>query len=512
MKQIRIFLERWGIHSFLLPAFFALHTYNQYYGLISCKVTINAFLLLLLIFLIVFLFLLIFIRDINKSFLVTTILGSIILFYGVIKDFIQLTLQCRFFSKYSVLLPLMLVTAIILIAFVLKRKEHRKLTLFLNLLFLIFIFTDGTKLFISDKSFFLQQNILIRNNQLVPDSLPNPYSKPDVYYLVLDSYPGTHFLKEYMDYDNSPFNNSLKEKGFFVIQNPKSNYNRTAFSIASTLNFEFLRNISSYMPITPKFYNHARLTIDNSTVPKVFKHYNYQFYNLSVFDIGGIPSLRRENFLTLPEKSILFYNTLPERLKSDLLWNLVTGKNAIPFIQKMINKNEQVLATSEKGKMNYNNLIIDSLQKISEQKTTYPKFIYAHVYLPHPPFFYDENGNENEFKYVITEESQKNKLLFLSYLKYTNKIITELAEKIIKANGNHAVIIIQSDHGFRDFKEGPSLPHTFFKNYSAFYFPDKNYSSLYDTMSNINTFPVLFNKYFNTNIPLKRDTSVFLSY
>jgi hypothetical protein len=72
------------------------------------------------------------------------------------------------------------------------------------------------------------------------------------------------------------------------------------------------------------------------------------------------------------------------------------------------------------------------------------------------------------------------------------------------------LIILQSDHGFTDFEGGPSKPALFFKNYSAFYFPDKNYSSLYDTMSNINTFPVIFNKYFGMNIPLQKDTSVFV--
>jgi hypothetical protein len=112
----------------------------------------------------------------------------------------------------------------------------------------------------------------------------------------------------------------------------------------------------------------------------------------------------------------------------------------------------------------------------------------------------------------MTPESLKNKSLFLSYLKYTNKIILEITRKIIQDSGDNALIVLQSDHGFRDFAGGPSLPHLFFKNYSAFYFPDKNYSTLYDTMSNINTFPILLNKYFNTKFPLQPDTAVFLPY
>ena len=80
----------------------------------------------------------------------------------------------------------------------------------------------------------------------------------------------------------------------------------------------------------------------------------------------------------------------------------------------------------------------------------------------------------------------------------------------LQANSKNAVIIIQSDHGFTDFDGVPSDPELFFKNYSALYFPDNDYSSIYDTVSNINTFPILFNKYFNTKIPLQKDTTVFL--
>jgi len=344
------------------------------------------------------------------------------------------------------------------------------------------------------------------------DSLPNPSKKPDVYYVVLDSYPGTLFLEKYMNYDNSLFNEELENKGFRVIKDPKSNCNRTAFSLASALNFEYLKDILNNTKITPKYYNRAKLTIKYSAVTKIFKHYNYKFYNLSVFDFDNAPSMRRENFLLMPEKNVLLYNTLPERLKNDLFWNLLVGKYAIPTLQKFFATNISELEIAEIGRRNFNNTIIDSLTKISYQNNVSPKFIYAHLYLPHPPFFYNEDGKENNLKYVIQEESQKNRELFISYLKYTNKIILAITDKIINNNGSNSIVILQSDHGFRDYEGGPSFPETFFKNYSAFYFPDKNYSAIYDTISNINTFPILFNKYFNTRFQLHKDTTVFLPY
>ena len=336
MKPIRSFLEQYGIHSFLLPVFFILHSYRQYYGLVDIAVAVKILGELILFFLAFFLLVLAITKNVNKSLQLMTLFGFVYLFYGVIKDFVQLTLHASFFSKYSVLLPALVIVTIILARTILKKKkDFRKINLFQNLLLIIFILIDGIALISYDNSYFLSQNLLTKNSYFNLDSLSNPQHKPDVYFLVFDSYPGTLFLKDYMQYDNSPFNEALQNKGFRVLANPKSNYNRSAFSISATLNFEYLRKIKNFQRITPKEYTDATFTVEHSLVPKFFKHYNYQFYNLSIFDIDNVPSLHPEDFLTLPERNVLLYNTLSERLKRDLVWNLIVGKYAVPFVQEM---------------------------------------------------------------------------------------------------------------------------------------------------------------------------------
>jgi hypothetical protein len=511
VKPIKSFLEKYGIHSFLLPLFAILHNYRQYYGLVDADVAVKAFGQLILIFLVSFLLVLAIIKNVNKSLQLITLFGVVYLFYGAIKDFFQLTLHASFLSKYSVLLPALAIAVIILTRAILKKKEFRKTNLFQNLLLIIFILIDVTALIAFDSSYFLSKNLLAKNSRLSLDSLGTIHHSPDVYFLVLDSYPGTTFLRDYMHYDNSPFNEALQNKGFRVLANPESNYPRSAFSISATLNFEYLGKIKSFQPVSPKEYTEATLTVEHSLVPKVFKHYNYSFFNLSIFDIDSTPSLHPEDFLTLPQKDVLLYNTLSERLRRDLLWNLMTGRYAVPFIQRMEKRRQEKMTQEQIEKRDFNNIVIDSLMKIPLQKTNSPKFVYAHVYLPHPPFFYDENGSENDLKTVLDEKSQEDRLLFLSYLRYTNNAAIKIIDGIMQSSGGHAVIILQSDHGFRNFEDALSHPRLFFKNYSAFYFPDRNYSALYDTMSNINTFPVIFNKYFGTNIPMQQDTTVFLT-
>ncbi len=512
MKSIKHFLERWGIHCFLLPVFFVLHNYKQYYGLVSGSVAMDIAWKIMTIVVLSFLLLLLLVRHANRAMQVVTVLGAVYFFFGVIKDFIEKTLHLGFFSRYIILVPVLLVIIIVLIVIVARKKTFSRSNLFQNVLLFLFILFDAVSLVAAGSGFFLKQNLLVKKDILSVDQLPTPAATPDVYYLLLDSYPGTSYLKEYMQYDNSPFNFALEQRGFHVIAKPTSNYNRTAFSLASTLNFEYLPAITANHALASKEYNQARLSIEYAAVPAVFNKLGYSFYNLSVFDFPGQPSIRRESFLTMPERNVLLFNTFWERVKKDLLWNIITGNYVIQSIQDKARKAADELRKGEVQKRDYNNRIIDSMLQVPAIKSTAPKFIYAHVYLPHPPFFYDRNGKENDPAYVVTEASLKNKELFLSYLEYTNKIVLNIVDSLQHKSAKQPVIILQSDHGFRDFTGGPAAHEVYFTNYSAFYFPDKEYGQLYDTMSNVNTFPVLFNKYFNTHIPLQPDTSVFLAY
>ncbi|MES1225089.1 MAG: hypothetical protein ABUT20_56930, partial [Bacteroidota bacterium] len=387
-----------------------------------------------------------------------------------------------------------------------------RINLFQNILLLIFILIDTLTILFTNDRIFLTQNLLVKKDVLNVKKMVAPQELPDVYYLLFDCYPGKGFLKDYMQYDNGSLDSELQSRGFRVINNPKSNYNRTAFSMASVLNFEYLKNINNTTALLTKHYAHAQLTIRNAAVADVFEHLGYKIYNLSIFEFAGQRPVHRENFFTFPEKRVLLFNTLIERIRDDISWNLFTGKYSISFFRQMNNPKQSDIFENEMQKKGFNKRIADSLEHIPMQNGQKPRFVYAHFYLPHPPFFYDENGIPNDPVLVIDEKALINKKLFLSYLKYTNKVMLKMTDSILHKPGKPPVIIIQSDHGFRDFEGGPSVPYLYFKNYMAFYFPDKNYSTLYDTMSNVNTFPVLFNKYFNTHIPLQKDTSTFLPY
>jgi hypothetical protein len=134
-----------------------------------------------------------------------------------------------------------------------------------------------------------------------------------------------------------------------------------------------------------------------------------------------------------------------------------------------------------------------------------PKFIYMHLALPHEPFLFQANGGLNPPQDYGNWNDYLGNYIFAQ----------QIAEKVIKSIKASAdpsrplVIIMQSDHGARNFIMTPAdvpLPNYADKYkhliVNALYLPSCDQSILTQDMNPINTFPIIFNCYFNAGLPL----------
>ena len=76
-----------------------------------------------------------------------------------------------------------------------------------------------------------------------------------------------------------------------------------------------------------------------------------------------------------------------------------------------------------------------------------------------------------------------------------------------------SVIILHSDHG-PDIRLVAGIPDSHYLKarmgiLSAIYFPDKEYASLYPSMTPVNIYRMVFNKYFGLDLPLLKDRNYF---
>lgn len=480
----------------LLPVFFVLHGCAENFGFIKVA---DAFILVLVYIVaavLCYLLFLLFFKDRIRAALITFYLFAVNFFFGAIQDFLKIHLVVL--NRYSVLVPLFVILFVGLIIYLRNNKRSfSKLTLFLTLLLLIFIVVDLGSIILKE--------INPPGNKLSVYSFPKDSAfttcadcdKPDIYFLLFDEYASSASLKNDFNYDNSAFDTFLINEGFHIQRKSKGNYNFTPFSMASILNMSYINGID---PAQVSIEDYARCNelIRSNAVINFLSNQGYEIVNYSIFDLAGNPSMIRQDFLPLKTK-LVTDGTLLSRVRKDLAWIVLEGKFKIDwlagrFFYDNMHNNEKVLA---------------KLKKSSATVAGSPRFIYAHLFMPHPPFYFDKNGKLKEGSKILSESKEMNTDAYLDYVTYTNSRITELVTTIIRNTGGKAVVIFMGDHGFR--KLSPAADEKrFFENQNAVYFPGKSYGMLYDSITGVNQFRVVFNTLFRQHFPMLKDSTIFL--
>jgi len=150
--------------------------------------------------------------------------------------------------------------------------------------------------------------------------------------------------------------------------------------------------------------------------------------------------------------------------------------------------------------------IFSELTEIKE-RTSQPVFVYAHMKIPHDPYVFDSDGNPVSIN-KKTADSLTQKKFYLEQLMFTNKKIIEVVDTIFEKSENPPIIIIQSDHGERTGIDWENPTNEMIRkghnNLNVYYLPNGS-KSLYETISPVNSFRVIFNEYFNADFELLED-------
>ena len=408
-------------------------------------------------------------RSINSA-IFTTLFCLIIIFYAHLFYFFISSHFVKSFLKEGYFI-IFLIGGLALAAFRLFRAAEPQHTfnLYLNLLLLSYLFVEMIRF--TGNAGHVDE---IRGIMAKLDSVRKPASrtKPNVYFIVTDAYANSENLKKYWNYDNGKFIAHLKQRGFYHVMHSRSNYNNTGSSIASILNAEFLpRSLDVNSTV-------SRIAVQNGLIrmiraSKVFQRFyaeGYDICNLSIFNILNTRPFYFDRFLYPSFYNHLLSKTLPIRI----------------FIRYA--DMDRLAALGE-------------MERISKVKDVRPRLIYCHLLLPHHPYVYDSTGAHS----IPTNPSFRQSLPYLEQLIYTNKLLTRSIDGILN-NDPHAVIVLTSDHGYRQLdKEEDSMKESF-ENFTCFHFPGRDTVGLYDTMSAINIFNIVFSKIEGEPLKLQKDT------
>jgi len=492
----------------LLPLYFIHLGYNELFGFLPINLVVRDFLIVAAVTLFVLFCSRIYLQDYRKAFIYTFIFILFNLFFGFFHDSIKALINIDFLTRYSIIVPLFFMC---FIGFIIRLKKSDSLfyqtySYFNALMIILLVFETGVS--IKNYNKIINTNNLIDNRFTVYKSFEKKGAgevsiKPDIFFIVFDEMPSSSGLKKYFGVENKTLEDSLIKKGFFIVNNSKSNYTKTIFSMASILNMD-------YLPGAEKLYeNPATIfacvnSISNNSLFSVLKFTKYKLRAFQPFSFTDTEMSPTPFFKDLRNGHYL-NKTLAGRLYRDVLWNIYNID--FSYIKKKYYSKELL----SRNKRNKTILSTTELIKKLCSKNNSSDFFYGHYILPHSPYIFDKSGKlldidmGNSFR-----KSQNKSKLFLDQVSYANSIINDIVNHIQQYNDPNTIIIIMGDHGYRG--ELSITDNTApYDNFSAIYFPDKNYTSLHDSLSAVNTFRVVLNKYFNTQLPLLKNKSFVIA-
>ncbi|HTI09666.1 MAG TPA: sulfatase-like hydrolase/transferase [Puia sp.] len=476
----------------LLPVFFVLHGYVENYGYVQamdCCWLVVTYLLATALGYLLFYWVY---RERTRTALALVSLQSFYFFFGAVHEFFFR--HALFVHRYVFFLPLSFGVLIVVLVWLKKtRRKLTGLTVFLNVLFSVYLLLDGKDLLLIPAGP-AHRPLFVDKAPGQPDYRScDTCPSPDIYFLLFDEYASSASLKERYGYDNSGFNRILEERGFHIQRGSHSNYNSTAFSMASILNMGYLEGLANGDTCTIADYAACNTLIrDNALIPFLSSRH-YEFVNYSIFGLSGKPAMVDEPLLPTGT-SLITAQTFSGRIRRDIGWNMITLPFPVQWIRKLAYRT-----------LDNNNRILEAVKKESRTPADHARFVYAHLEMPHNPFYYDRDNRLRE-----PADQPSGIRPYLDYLPYTNSRIKGLIDTIQLNTHGSAVIVFMGDHGFRWELPGRG-PMNYFENQNAVYFPDKDYHLLYDSISGVNQFRVLINKLFDQRLPLLKDSVVFLT-
>jgi hypothetical protein len=479
------------IYLVLLPVFFALHGWLENTDLVFAGDALKLAGWYVIVALVLFGIMWLIFRNPVKAGIFSFLLLAFNFFFGAIHDALKSQQLLPFLGKYSFILPFFLILFTwLFIRIKRSKKDLGPVAKYLNLLFVLLIIIDFVQLL----------NVQSKRKETV-SSLTSELKecpgcpKPDIYLIIADGYPSNVAFREAMHFNNEPFTNELKKRGFYVADSSNSNYNATTISMASMLDMNYMKEIGGTKESYMKDVASALSLLRSASFPAFLRKHGYKIHNNGIFDLAAEPSVSEPTFLPKRTSSITA-QTFVKRILDNLGFHLV-DKLKIKF----------VIRYSRNADLRNNKKLTARTIKAAEH-ATHPKFVYTHLIMPHHPYYFDSSGKQRPPE-ALTDELITDTAAFVSYVKYANRQLLSLVDTIMKKSTSPPIIILAGDHGFRNFINfGIKKYH--FMNLTAVYRPDGNYDSYYPAITNVNAFRVLLNDQFRQQIPLLADSTNFL--
>lgn len=250
--------------------------------------------------------------------------------------------------------------------------------------------------------------------------------RPNVYFFLFDGYAGPENLMHYYDYDNSPFIESLEDRGFTV--------SRDSYNTESLLTVTLIPNLMNMDYVAKD----SMRTADKNALlvmPNLFRTFADNGYQLNL--------INHLNYFGTEGCNVLSHKQSRRTISDYLLKNSLYSQ--FKTLKKWMNSLIQAdyVAT-------YTGPLFDAMEaglSCWEHVGPEPTFTLGYIQCPHAPTILDREGNLVE-NYENVGWHWDRPELYLGQLEFVSRYIEKLVDNI-QAHDPNALILLQSDHGCR---------------------------------------------------------------
>ncbi len=318
---------------------------------------------------------------------------------------------------------------------------------------------------------------------------PGAGSRPlrDIWVMVFDRYGSEESLR--LNYGiEEQLTPWLADRGFHVTPDAHANYQRTSFSLTSSLNLDYLDSLAK------------GLTLKDHAVGRFLTDLGYRYVH-----IGS----RYEPTRTADRA------TVNRRLEntSDFT-NAVIDSSLTGTILERLGYTEMDIRRQRQ--LDWARFGLDAIDQTVNEPG--PKFVFAHLLLPHPPYVLDEHGN------TVPDDVDAKRSTADSYeaqMRYLDTRIEAVVDRLLDVpEEERPIIVLMGDEGPypRRYEGNPLIqgPDPEFDWSSitdeelkikygilhAMLLPGVDEGDIPEEMTSVNTFRFLFNEYFGADLPL----------
>ena len=276
---------------------------------------------------------------------------------------------------------------------------------------------------------------------------------PDLYVIALDGYPRADVLRDAFQFDNGPYIKALAAQGINVADSVETMDTEPVQALAACFN---LAPVDTWLPDSlpdSARAHYIQRALDEGRLLPALRESGYESIG---FD-SGIEALRPSSQFDRTLKPITVLSEF-ERI----LFDRTIAARALQWYFYVRYRNPVYWQFEPTRR--YVEFAFDRLPRLSSQTSEQPRFVFAYVPVPEPPFLFREDGGR-AYPYAIGPldtarlffDPQIHQRAFLDQLDYLNRRVVNAVREIQTTKKRPTQIVILSLRGaaLRGTTEGP---------------------------------------------------------